>query len=188
MMERAANLFRRFGADRSGAALIELGFAVPVLVIVLLGCFEATRYVLLHQKMNRAAASTADLVAQLSAVTDAQLTDLFDAASQLLKPYDLGANGRIIVSSVHRPDAADPPEIAWQRLSSGGIPATSNIGAEGADAALPPGLTVDAGENVIVTEVFYSYEPFFLGTLFEPSEITHDAFNRPRIKNLTQVD
>src|SRR5690606_17326544 len=104
MMQGIAGLFRRFGADRSGAALIELAFAIPVLVIVLLGCFEATRYVLLHQKMNRAAASTADLVAQLSAVTDAQLTDLFDAASQLLEPYDLGANGRVIVSSVHRPD------------------------------------------------------------------------------------
>lgn len=188
MMTGIAGLLRRFGADRSGAALIELAFAVPVLVVVLLGCFEATRYVLLHQKMNRAAASTADLVAQLSAVTDAQLTDLFDAASRLLEPYDLGANGRVIVSSVHRPDAAVPPVIAWQRLSSGGIPATSNVGAEGDDAALPPGLTVDAGENVIVTEVFYSYEPFFLGTLFEPSQFVHDAFNRPRINNLTQVD
>ena len=117
MMQGISGLFRRFGADRSGAALIELAFAIPVLVIVLLGCFEATRYVLLHQKMNRAAASTADLVAQLSAVTDAQLTDLFDAASQLLEPYDLGANGRVIVSSVHRPDAANPPIDAITGLS-----------------------------------------------------------------------
>src|SRR3546814_17378102 len=108
---------------------------------------------MLHQNRNRAASSTADLVAQLSAVTDAQLTDRFDAASRLLEPYDLGANGRVIVSSVHRPDAAVPPVIAWQRLSSGGTLATSNNGAQGDDAALPSGLTVDAGENVIVTEI-----------------------------------
>jgi Flp pilus assembly protein TadG len=187
MMKGFTDLFRRFGADRSGAALIELAFAVPVLVVILLGCFEATRYVLLHQKMNRAAASTADLVAQLNGITTDQLADLFDAASRLLEPYDLGANGRIIVTSVYRPDADDPAVVAWQRLSSSGIAVSSDVGAEGAEATLPAGLTVDAGENVVVTEVFYSYSPFFFGTLFEPSQLQHDAYNRPRISNLTQI-
>ena len=57
MFHSSTILLRRFVADQRGAALIELGFAVPVLVAILLGCFETTRYVLLHQKMSRAAAS-----------------------------------------------------------------------------------------------------------------------------------
>ena len=185
-MTPCIRLLRNFIEDRRGAALIELAFAVPVLTLVLLGCFEATRYVLLHQKLDRAASTTADLVAQQDGITTAQLDDLFEAATRVMEPYDLGANGRIIVSSVYRPDAA-AATVAWQRLTVAGIAATSEVGGEGATATLPAGFTVDAGENVIVAEVFYNYTPFFLNTVFEASLVSHNAFNRPRISNLTQI-
>ncbi len=186
MFNSSIILLRRFLADQRGAALIELGFAVPILVAILLGCFETTRYVLLHQKMSRAAASTADLVAQLDGITVAQMNDLFDAASQLMEPFDLGTDGRIIVSSVYRPGQA-AATVVWQQLNAGGIAASSAIGASGAVAALPTGLTVDTGENVIVAEVVYDYEPFFFDAIFDPVRLQHDAFNRPRIANLTQI-
>ena len=185
-MTPCIRLLRDFIEDRRGAALIELGFAVPVLTLVLLGCFEATRYVLLHQKLDRAASTTADLVAQQDGITTAQLDDLFEAATRVMEPYDLGANGRIIVSSVYRPGAA-AATVVWQRLTAAGIAATSELGAAGATAALPAGFTVDAGENVIVAEVFYSYTPLFLSAMFEATQVSHNAFNRPRISNLTQI-
>jgi Flp pilus assembly protein TadG len=186
MQRSPAALLRRFVRDERGAALIELGFAVPILVAILLGCFETTRYVLLHQKMSRAAASTADLVAQLDGITVAQMNDLFDAADQLMEPFDFAADGRIIVSSVYRP-GVPAATVVWQRLNTAGIAATSAIGATGATASLPPGLVVDAGENVIVAEVVYDYEPFFFDAIFDPVRLTHDAFNRPRVANLTQI-
>src|SRR5690606_39143569 len=108
-------LLRRLARDRSGAAMIELAFAVPVLTLILLGGCEATRYVLLNQKLERAAAATADLVAQLDGITEAQLDDLFDAATEAVEPFDLAADGRIVVSSIYRMDA-NPATVAWQRL------------------------------------------------------------------------
>ena len=186
-MRRTIRLLRRFVDDREGAALIELAFAVPVLVVVLLGCFEATRFVLLHQKLDRAATSTADLVAQANGITQAQIDDLFDAASQMMEPYDIGANGRSVVTSVYRPDA-NPAAVIWQRLSNTGINIASEIGTTGAPAALPTGFTVRTGENVIIAEVFYDYTPFFLSALFEPAQLHHIAYNRPRNSNLTQVN
>lgn len=54
----------RFCREKRGSVFAELGFAMPVLVLILLGCFEASRYVLLHQKLDRAASAVADLVAQ----------------------------------------------------------------------------------------------------------------------------
>jgi len=179
-------LLRRFGEDRRGAALIELGFAVPVLVAILLGCFEASRYVLLHQKLDRAATSVADLVAQQQALTTAQMCDLFDAARRLMTPYDLAAHGRVVVSSVHRPDET-AATVAWQEQSAGAITVTSLVGTEGATASLPAAFTVATGQNVIVAEAFYDYQPYFLGDLFEPARLYHTAYNRPRISNLTTI-
>ena len=98
----------------------------------------------------------------------------------------LRQGGRIIVSSVYRPGVPDAT-VVWQRLNIAGIAATSAIGAAGATASLPPGLTVDTGENVIVAEVVYDYEPFFFDAIFDPVRLAHDAFNRPRIANLTQI-
>lgn len=186
MTRSITGLVRRFGRDERGAALIELGFAVPILVAILLGCFETTRYVLLHQKMSRAAASTADLVAQLDGITVAQMDDLFDATSQLMDPFAFDTDGRIIVSSVYRP-GADAATVAWQTINAGGIGAASDVGATGATATLPAGLAVDTGENVIVAEVFYQYTPYFFDKIFEPVQLKHEAFNRPRIANLTQI-
>lgn len=183
-MTRTTAAFREFACDRRGAVLVELAFAVPVLMVILLGCFEATRYVLLNQKLDRAASAVADLVAQQSALTEAQLDDLFDAASRIIEPFDLAAAGQVIVSSVYREDD-DPASVVWQRESAAG--ATSAIGDEGAAATLPAGFVVNTGENVIVAEVFYDYTPFFLSTVFEPVSLYHNAFNRPRDKVLTQV-
>jgi len=182
----ALSLLRRFARDRSGAALIELAFAVPVLVIILLGCFEATRYVLLHQKLDRAASSTADLVAQQKGITTSQMCDLFDAARQLMKPYDLIANGRVVISSVSRPDTG-PPRVSWQELSTGSVAVTSQVGTAGGTATLPPELVLQIGGNVIVAETFYNYEPFFLSALFEPTQLYHTAYHRPRVTNLTTI-
>lgn len=176
--------FREFAEDRRGAVLVELGFAIPVLMMILIGCFEATRYVLLNQKLDRAASAVADLVAQQSALTEAQLNDLFDAAERIVEPFDLSAAGQVVVSSVYRA-GANPATIVWQRESAAG--ATSEIGDEGAAATLPGGFVVNTGENVIVAEVFYDYRPFFLRTVFDPVLLYHNAFNRPRDKVLTQV-
>jgi hypothetical protein len=38
-----------------------------------------------------------------------------------------------------------------------------------------------------VAEVFYNYTPLFLSTVFEATQFSHNAFNRPRISNLTQI-
>lgn len=180
VMTFSARLLRRFAEDRGGAALIDFAFAVPILVLVLMGCFEATRYVLLRQKLDRAVSATADLVAQQQDITLAQLDDLFDAAEQLLQPYDLAGDGRVIVTQVHWPDAGGPAAVEWQEKSSAGIAASSKIGAENGEATLPDGFTVRTDEAVIVAEVFYDYEPFFLTNLFEARRLYHSAYNRPR--------
>jgi Flp pilus assembly protein TadG len=177
----------RFARDRRGSVLMELAIGLPILVMILLGCFEAARFVLLDQKLARVAASTADLTAQADGISEAQITDLFSAADDTAKPFDLAGDGRVIITSVTRPTAADAT-VAWQRISTGTVAATSAIGTAGQTATLPAGLTVRQGENVIVAEVFYNYAPVFIGaTNFTTASLYEVAYNRPRVINLSQV-
>jgi Flp pilus assembly protein TadG len=176
-----------FARDRRGSILMELAIGLPILVNILLGCFEAARFVLLDQKLARVAASTADLVAQADGISEAQITDLFSAADDTATPFDLVAGGRVIISSVTRPTTA-AAAVAWQRISPGTLSVTSAIGQAGQTATLPDGLTLREGENIIVAEVFYNYAPVFLGeTPFTSKSLYQVSYNRPRIINLTQV-
>lgn len=180
------SFLRRLRRDESGAILIELGFGIPVLVTILLGCFEASRYVLLNQKLDRAAAAMADLVSQADGISEAQISDLFNASGEVAEPFDLLGDGRVIISSVTRPSAA-AATVAWQRLSPGTHAVTSEVGSVGANAVLPSGLVVRTGENIIAAEVYFEFEPYFFGSLFEVTDLYHSAFNRPRVINLTTV-
>ncbi len=173
----------RFLRDRRGAIAAEFGLVISVLIVILMGCFEAGRYILLNQKLDRAASAVADLVAQTSGISDAQLADIYIAAGKQVAPFAFGGEGNVIVSSVWKPDIEDAT-VVWQRDSGGSI-GTSAIGGEGDNADMPGDFTVGQGENVIVAEVFYDYEPFLFPGIFEPKIFRHASFTRPRGSLLT---
>jgi hypothetical protein len=180
-------LRRRFTGDRRGAVLVELAVALPVVIAIIIGGFDTGRYVLLHQKMDRAAATIADLVSRPASISEAEIDVMFSAASELMRPYDLPARGYVIVSSVSKA-AGDTAEIDWQYAGGGALAAASAIGIEGAEPLLPEGFEVRDDENLIVAEVFYDYEPLFMGFVLEPGVIWHFAIRRPRRGDLSEID
>ena len=50
----------------------------------------------------------------------------------------------------------------------------------GGDALMPSTFSVDIGENVVVAEVFYDYQPFLFEGIFQPAVFRHASFTRPR--------
>jgi TadE-like protein len=181
---------RRFRRDDQGLAVMEFAFALPVLVMILLGCFDAARFVLINQKMSRVASQSADLVAQLDVVTEAEIDDLFVAADATAEPFPLGTEGKVIISSVFRPysPSGAAPTIVWQRETPEGLLATSHLGPEGQSSpSLPEGFSLRSGENAIIAEVFYDYQPVFFGTVFEERVLYHTSYNRPRLQNLNVI-
>jgi len=181
---------RQFWRDDRGLAVMEFAFALPVLVTILLGCFDAARFVLINQKMSRVASQSADLVAQLDVVTEAEIDDLFIAAESTAEPFPLDTEGKVVISSIFRPySPADAvPSIVWQRETALGLLATSHLGPEGQSSpTLPEGFSLRNGENVIVAEVFFDYQPVFFGTVFPERVIYHTSYNRPRLVNLNAI-
>jgi len=171
---------RSFLKEDRGAIAIEFGLVISALIVILMGCFECSRYILLNQKLDRTSASVADLISQANGVTASVLSDTYAAADEQTLPFDLQGHGRVIISSVYKPDT-NPAKVQWQCKGGGSYTAaTSSVGAKGANATMPSTLPVDVSENIIVAEVYYDYKPFLFNGIFKPTVFRHTSFMRPR--------
>ncbi len=158
----------RFKRSEEGIAFVEFAISIPFLLALLMGAIELTRYILIQQKVEKVAVTIADVVAQATTITNADLANIIDAASQVMQPYSFGASGYVIITSVTQTGAPGPgnlPKVNWQYTGGGTMnPAPgSHIGAPNNNASLPAGFTMADKDNIIVTEVFYNYTPLIAG-------------------------
>jgi hypothetical protein len=159
-------LIRRFAVQGDGVAALELALLLPVLIFILLGAFEVPRALLIYEKVTRVSAEIGDLAARQDSMIASQLTDLFSAADEIMSPFSFKTYGTVVVSSLTQATGKDPV-IAWQCSSDTTLLLSSKIGKKGDKPVLPSGLTVGAGDNVIVAEVFYKYSPIFSNYVFD---------------------
>jgi Flp pilus assembly protein TadG len=186
MRRRPTAFLRRLGANRRGSIVAEAAVAIAVLVSMSLSGLEFARYTLLNQKMERVSAEIADLVSRDEAITDTDIANIFAAVDEIASPFDVQANGKVIVSAVGITNNG-PLTMYWQR-SSGSYTATSHIGTPGNGVTLPAGFTVASGTTAIIAEVTYHYTPWVLPGLIGNPEVYDIAFYRPRFGTLNQVN
>lgn len=171
----------KFWRNRQGIAATEFALLMPALLLLFFGVVEVSRFLIISQKVEKLAFSSSDVVAQSSTVTTAELTAMLDATVHVMKPYDFGPNGVVIITSVYRAAGANGAKIAWQRTGGGTLVKTSKLGTTGATPTLPPGLTLNERDNIIVAEVYYNFRPWFAGQMLDPSTIYQRAFFKPRL-------
>ena len=178
---------RRFAADNRGNSMLEFALILPVLSLAFMGGIDIGQLVVAHMKIYNAASSMADLVARDETISADTLDDLFGAASQVATPFDLGAKGKVIITSVSA-DTDNDPRIFWQAEDAGAYAATSVVGSiVGEPATLPASLQVDDQETIIVSEVFFQFEPIF-GLVNTATTIYHSAYYRPRLGTLREIE
>ena len=170
---------RRFAGDRRGNVMIEFAFMLPVISSLVLGGVEFARYAMINQKMDRVSGFVGDLVARAESLEASDFVDYFAAAEQLSLPFDLLAEGNIIVSSITGETGG--PEVLWQQVGPGAVSQASTVGAPGGPATLPAGFVLDVNENIVVTEVYYDFVPLFLPPAFVTGGRLHyQSVFRPR--------
>ncbi len=176
------SFMRGLWGERRGSVYVEVAFALPVLIFMVMSSIELGRYMLLNQKLQNAAMSVADLAGRDETLSAAQLDDMFNAANLVVAPFDFTANGLAIVTGVSAV-VDDMPLVYWQRDGAGSLSVTSEIGAVGDPATIDPGLPVRADETILVAEIFYDFEPFF-GLIMGPVRVRHVSYVRPRLGTL----
>ena len=165
----------------SGLASVEIAVALPVLVGLLLSGVEVTRYILLHQKLERASATIADLAAREESISESKISDIFQITDEVLKPFDITANTTVILSSITK-SGGSTPIVRWQRAygSSSTGPTGSQFGQVGETATLPDGFVMRSGEGVVTAEVAHDFEATFLTDLIPDTTLYKSAIYRPR--------
>lgn len=187
--------------ERRGSVAIELAIVLPLLFLMLMGFFEAYKYMRTVGLAERTAASLANLMARQQArLVDCQnTTDALNlgtyvmAAEKMMSPLPLSETGEVMLSAVHNPAVGigqtPVPKVAWQRHSTYTLKdAHSAVGTEGKDAILPGGIVPDVGngDTVLVAEVFFRFTPFAMTSAFWPDHpgvvtISRAAYFRSRI-------
>ena len=177
---------RRFARNERGVAAIEFALVLPIVVLLLLGCFEVPRYVMVFQKIARTSAGIADLVAQADEpITANQMKDIFTAGNIMMQPYDVVANGKIYVSSINNP-SGNGVTLTWQRNNSGTVGTASKLGAQGTDptSKIPAALVPLSNEEVLAAEVYFNYTPIFSTLIYQGTQLYMISYTRPRNHNL----
>lgn len=173
---------RGFLQDRRGNVLVEAAFGLLILTGLITGGVEIARYVLLQQKLDRAAMTVGDLVSRGTTLTEAEVANIFAAVPHLVRPFDVDAGGRIVLSAVRR-EEGQASRVVWQRVSDQGLDVDSRLGAVGQTADLPDGLTPQLNENLFIAEVFFDFEPLFPTGLLGARRLYHRSVYRARLSN-----
>jgi Flp pilus assembly protein TadG len=177
---------RGLSSDSRGSFIAEFAAAMPVLILLLLGGVEVSRFALLNQKMDRLATAMGDLVAQAETLSQSDLNQLFLAASHVASPFDIQGKGAVIISSMSIPDAVGQDRITWQRRT-GSLSDASQIGAQGTKPALPGTLTLTPNQTIIAAEVYYDFKPLLISAFMPAHKVYHRAFFRPRLGALATL-
>ena len=117
------NLLRRLSSDRRGGLIAEFAAAMPVLVLMLLGGVEVSRFALLNQKMDRLATAMGDLVAQAETLTAAGARSAVPRRRARRMAVRCPGEGQDHHHLDHRIPAGQPAGSARRRSPGNGAPA-----------------------------------------------------------------
>ena len=190
MLKRISSLLK----NKEGVAYVEFAVCLPVLIALLMGAIEVSRFIIIAQKVEKTAATLSDIVSQGKTISTGELNSMIFASSQVMLPYTMGANGYVIVTSVKQTGAysvSNPAIVNWQYTSSGvngSWTQNSLVGTVGNPATLPSGMTLNDKDNVIVTEMFFRYQPLILSNgVISTSTIYKTSLFKPRLGDLSTL-
>ncbi len=178
----------RFGRDQRGVAAPEFAILASVLTLALLGGTELSRYTLMHQKMDRVSASVSNMVAQSSTMKAVDFTNMWGAAIEMAKPFDMGGTTSKVIVSFIVAETDTTYRVTWQRAGAGTLSQTSQIGTEGGTATMPPGVTMKQGDTIVAVEVYATYTPFVFPDVIGNTLVYHRSFDQPRLVDIITLE
>jgi len=194
---------RQFARSVRGSVMLEMAFAIPLLVLVGFGGLEVANLTLAHTRVSQLGLNTADNAARIAAgsnltqpqVREVDINEVFAGAERQAAGLDLRNNGRVILSSLER-NATGGQTIKWQRCF-GNMRVPSAYGVEGTGKSNnnfkgmgPTGreVTAAAGTAVMFVEITYEYQPLLYDKLLGQKTIRATAaYNVREARDLSGV-
>lgn len=188
---RTGPALAKLARDRSGVALIEFAFVLPLLLVLSLTGAELTNYVITRMRVSQLALHLADNAARIGVgaamqakeISEADINDLLTGAGLQAGALNLYGQGRVIVSSLEpmaNPNPTGKYRIRWQRCRGAKAAHGSSYGLGGArdlSGMGPANRQVIAPDNgaTMFVEVYYEYQPLVRNNLAPSVEIVEIA-------------
>lgn len=167
------NRLIRFARDRRGLAALEFALIAPMMIVVLFGAIELTELLATNRRAENTTASVADVISRDTTVSNAEVTDLWNAASALMFPNASGPM-KMRVSSI-QVETASSAKVLWSEGVNG-----YTARSKGSAMTLPAGMMV-AGTSVVIAESSYNYVPPIGVFLDIAIDLKHVEYRRPRV-------
>jgi len=170
MWLRARRSASELFVDRSGLAAVEFAMIIPLMLLLFFGTDEFSSGVAVNRKVTLMARTLSDLTSQNISVTDAQLTNFFNASQAILTPYP-SAPVNSTISELYIDPATKVARVQW---SQGGAPRGL-----GSTVAIPTALQV-GGTYLIFSEVSYAFAPTIGYVMKSTITLKDFTYTRPR--------
>lgn len=170
----AVRKLRRLAGDERGVSAVEFAMLLPLMLTLYLGTVEVSQGIAADRKVTLTARTVADLVAQVSSINNADMTNSLNAASAVIAPFS-STNLTVTVTSVTI-DAASKATVAWSDTLNGTARAVGST-------VTPPSALVVANTSLIWAEVQYTYKPTIGYVVSGTLTLKEQIYMRPRLSD-----
>ncbi len=161
----------RFVRDRGAVTSVEFAILLPLMVGLYLGSAEVSQGIAVKRKVTLTAHAVADLSTQYTAINNAQMTNILNAASAIIAPY-AAANLQTTVSEISI-NAQGQATVVWSDTLNGTALTV------GQSVTVPSALAVP-NTYLILGQAQYAYNPTFGYVLTNTLTLSDQIFLLPR--------
>jgi Flp pilus assembly protein TadG len=168
--------------NENGVAAVEFAMLLPLMITLYIGAVEISQMVSIDRKVSLTTRAVADLVAQSTTLSGADMTNILNASRAVTAPYPNGPM-KVTVSSV-KIDGAKKATVEWSDTCHGTAYAPNSAAPIATDSPL-----AIPNSWLIWAEVTYTYTPIFGGEpndifykLTGPKTLSDRIFMRPRVQ------
>lgn len=162
-------------ADDRGAAIVEFGLILPVLVLLYAVGFEVCEAATVKRKLTDTTAQLANLTSQYTKVSKSDISTIMNASSETMTPYP-NSNLSLVVSEI-TVDGNGNATVAWSEAYLNGV------AFQGSPITTPPTAPpsfVTPNSSFIVVQSTYSYTPLIAGYAMSTMVLGDQSFMLPR--------
>jgi Flp pilus assembly protein TadG len=163
-----------FGQDERGVSAVEFAMLLPLMITLYLGSVEISQGVGIDRKVTLTTRTVADLASQVSTINNADMTNLLNASSAVIAPYDV-TQLKVTVSLVTI-DANSKATVTWSDTFQG------TKRSVGSSVTLPTALLV-ANTTLVWSEVSYTYKPTMGYVITGTLNLSDQIYMRPRLSD-----